>query len=213
MQQRTEEWFEARLGNVTGSRVADVLATTKTGYGAGRTNYMFELLCERMTRKKQEGYTNAAMQHGISYEPVARMAYEEVISGLVHEVGFVLHRRINHFGCSPDGLVGSDGLVEIKCPNTAQHVETMLEGVPRKYTAQMQSQMACTERTWCDFVSYDPRMPDTHKLVVIRVLRDDEYVRKMEYEVELFLTELSQLYDTVLMTGKFLHLRGWGLGD
>lgn len=209
MEQRTEEWFNARLGKVTASRVADVMAVTKTGVSGSRTNYLFELLAERMTGKKQEGYTNAAMQHGIDFEPVARAAYEEVISGLVHEVGFVQHLRYSDFGCSPDGLVGSDGLVEIKCPNTAQHVDTMLLGFPMKYNPQVQAQMACTERMWCDFVSYDPRMPDSHKLVVIRVLRDDEFVREMEGKVEDFLRNLSMMFVEVHKVNKFVHLKGW----
>lgn len=209
MQQRTEEWFNARLGKVTASRVADVMATTKSGVSASRTNYLFELLAERMTGRKQESYTNAAMQHGVDFEPVARAAYEEVISGLVHEVGFVQHARHSDFGCSPDGLVGNDGLVEIKCPNTSQHVDTMLCGFPAKYKPQVQAQMACTERTWCDFVSYDPRMPDKHKLVVIRVLRDDEFVRDMEGKVEDFLRNLSMMFVEVHKVNKFVHLNGW----
>lgn len=212
MEQRTEEWFNIRLGKVTGSRVADVMARTKTGFSASRTNYMYELLVERMTGKRQEGYTNAAMQHGIDFEPVARAAYEGVISGLVHEVGFVSHSALPDFGCSPDGLVGSDGLVEIKCPNTAQHVDTMLSGFPSKYQAQVQAQMACTERLWCDFVSFDPRMPDTHQLVVIKVLRDDEFIEEMEGAIDNFLQELSALRVSVDKVDKFLHLLGWQSG-
>ncbi len=210
MEQRTEEWFNARLGKVTASRVADVMATTKSGVSASRTNYLFELMAERMTGKKVEGYTNAAMQHGIDFEPVARAAYEEIINGLVHEVGFCPHLRFTDFGCSPDGLVGKDGLVEIKCPNTAQHVDTMLTGFPSKYKPQVQAQMACTERMWCDFVSYDPRMPDTHKLIVIRVLRDDDFISQMESTVESFLTELSRMTLEVRKVEKFIHLNGYG---
>ena len=126
MEQRTAEWFDARLGKVTASRVHDVIAQTKAGYSTSRKNYMMELMVERLTNTKQESYTNSYMQHGIDNEPIARAAYEKVISGLVHEVGFVEHPLIKHFGCSPDGLVERKGLVEIKCPNTAQHVDTIL---------------------------------------------------------------------------------------
>jgi len=200
MQQRTDEWFAIRLGKVTASRVADVLAQTRTGYSTSRKNYMMELMVERMTGKKQESYTNTYMQHGIDNEPVARMAYEEVISGLVHEVGFVMHPQIYMFGCSPDGLVESKGIVEIKCPNTAQHVDTILYGFPSRYKAQVQSQLACTEREWCDFVSYDPRMPEHQQLVRIRVQRDDEYIKVMEASVNEFLTELDELVMTIEST-------------
>ena len=197
MEQRTDEWFAARMGKVTASRVADVMAVTRTGPSASRKNYMMELMVERLTGARQESYTNAAMQHGVEYEPVARAAYEQVISGLVHEVGFVMHKGIAGFGCSPDGLVAYDGLVEIKCPNTAQHVDTMLNGFPNKYKAQVQAQIACTNRSWCDFVSYDPRMPDHLSLVIIRQHRDTEYIGEMESEIVEFLSELEELVENV----------------
>ena len=200
MEQRTEEWFSARLGKVTASRVADVLATTKTGYSTSRKNYMMELMVERLTNAKQESYTNSYMQHGIDNEPIARAAYEKVIDGLVHEVGFVMHPAISMFGCSPDGFVGNDGLCEIKCPNTAQHVDAILNGFPSRYQAQVQAQMSCTERLWCDFVSYDPRMPDDMQMVRIRVNRDNQYIESMESEVERFLRELDELVATVSST-------------
>jgi putative phage-type endonuclease len=200
MQQRTEEWFDVRLGKVTASRVHDLLAQTKTGYSTSRKNYMMELMVERLTHAKQESYTNSYMQHGIDNEPIARVAYEQIISGLVHEVGFVHHPCIYEFGCSPDGLVEMDGLVEIKCPNTAQHVDTILYGFPPRYKAQVQSQMSCTEREWCDFVSYDPRMPEEMKLVRIRVNRDDEYIKTMEKEIIEFLEELDELVGTIECT-------------
>lgn len=193
MEQRTEEWFSARLGKVTASRVADVLATTKTGYSTSRKNYMMELMVERLTNAKQESYTNSYMQHGIDNEPIARASYEQVISGLVHEVGFVMHQSVKGFGCSPDGLVGLDGLVEIKCPNTAQHVDTMLNGFPSRYQAQVQAQMACTKRSWCDFVSYDPRMPEHLSLVIIRQHADMGYIKNMENEITEFIEQLDSL--------------------
>jgi len=105
MEQRSPEWFAARLGKVTASRIADVMATTKSGYGAGRANYMAELICERMTGKRQEGYTNAAMQWGTDQEPFARAAYEFLTDRTVSEVGFIDHPTIPMSGASPDGLV------------------------------------------------------------------------------------------------------------
>jgi len=197
MEQRTAEWFDARLGKVTASRVHDVIAQTKAGYSTSRKNYMMELMVERLTNTKQESYTNSYMQHGIDNEPIARAAYEQVISGLVHEVGFVEHPLIKHFGCSPDGLVEKKGLVEIKCPNTAQHVDTILYGFPTRYKAQVHSQMACTDREWCDFVSFDPRMPEDKRMVRIRVQRDDEYISFLENEIKDFLMELEELVYTV----------------
>ena len=158
MEQRSEEWFAARIGKVTASRVADVIAKTKTGYSTSRDNYMAQLICERMTGQKGESFTNAAMQWGTDQEPFARAAYELKMGVMVDETGLVDHPTIPMAGASPDGLVGEDGLVEIKCPNTATHIDTLLtQTVPAKYITQMQFQMACTGRQWCDFVSFDPK--------------------------------------------------------
>jgi len=192
MEQRSPEWFAARLGKVTASRVADVIAKTKTGYSASRDNYMAQLVCERMTGVQGENYTNAAMQWGTDQEPLARAAYEAAQDVLVDETGFVIHPRISEAGASPDGLVGIFGLIEIKCPNTATHIETILsDKVPGKYITQMQWQMACTERDWCDFVSFDPRMPEGLQLFIKRVEFDSIYVKMLEYEIQEFLDELE----------------------
>jgi putative phage-type endonuclease len=192
IEQRTDAWFEARIGKVTASRVADVLAKTKSGYSASRDNYMAQLVCERLTKQKAEGFTNAAMQHGTETEPLARLSYEVSQNVLVDEVGFIPHPTIEMSGASPDGLVNDDGLIEIKCPNTATHIETLLsETVPTKYYTQMQFQMACTGREWCDFVSFDNRLPPELQLFVKRVPRDDTYIRLMEAEIVQFLAELD----------------------
>ena len=192
IEQGTDEWFAIRIGKVTASRVADLLAKTKSGYSASRDNYMAQLVCERLTGQKGESFTNSAMQHGTDTEPLARLAYEVSQNVLVDQVGFVPHPSIKMAGASPDGLVGDNGLLEIKCPNTATHIETLLsETVPTKYFTQMQFQMACTEREWCDFVSFDNRLPAELQLFVKRVPRDSMYIRLMEDEIVQFIAELD----------------------
>jgi putative phage-type endonuclease len=192
MEQGSDAWFNIRIGKVTASRVADVLAKTKTGYSTTRDNYMAQLVCERLTGQKGESFTNAAIQHGIETEAYARAAYEARRDVLVDEVGFVSHPTIEMSGASPDGLVGDDGLIEIKCPNTATHIETLLsESVPNKYYTQMQFQIACTGRKWCDFLSFDNRLPTELQMFVKRVPRDDVYIRLIEDEIVKFLGELD----------------------
>jgi putative phage-type endonuclease len=192
MEQRTEEWFAARCGKVTASRVADIIAKTKTGYSTSRENYLAQLVCERMTGKPAESYSNSAMQWGTDQEPFARAAYEAAKDVLVDEVGFVVHPTIAMAGASPDGLVGEFGLVEIKCPNTATHIETLLtQTVPTKYITQMQWQMACTQRHWNDFVSFDPRMDKGLQLFIKRVDYDPIYVAQLEKEVINFLMDVE----------------------
>ena len=193
MEQRTEEWHAIRLGRVTASRVADVIAKTKTGYGASRANYMAELICERLTGTKGESFVSSAMMWGTETEPQARAAYEAKLGDLVTEVGFVPHASLGGSGASPDGLVDVDGLVEIKCPQTATHMDTLLtETVPAKYVTQMQWQMACTGRKWCDFVSYDPRLPERMQLFVKRVPRDDVFIEQLEREIISFIKEMDE---------------------
>jgi len=193
MEQRTEEWFKARLGKVTASKVADVLAKTKTGVSASRTNYLSDLVVERLTGQQAEFYQNDAMAWGTETEPQARMAYEAFKGVLVDEEGFIDHPSISNFGCSPDGLVGGDGLIEIKCPNSKTHIDTLLNGkAPSKYIPQMMTQMAVTGRQWCDFVSFDPRLPEDLQLFVVRVNRDNDYIANLEKEVSAFLQEVDE---------------------
>ena len=192
MEQRSPEWFAARCGKVTASRVADLMARTKTGWGASRANYMAELVAERLTGVPAQGFTNAAMAWGVENECHAREAYAAHMGCEVVEIGFVDHPEIQWFGASPDGLVGSDGLMEAKCPNTSTHIDTLLsQSVPAKYITQMQVQMACTDRAWCDFVSYDPRMPADLRLFVQRIDRDVSAIVDLETEVSAFLRELD----------------------
>ena len=192
MEQRTEEWFSARMGCVTASRTADVMAKTKSGYAASRANYMAELICERLTCERQGGFSSAAMQWGTETEPQARMAYEIITGATVVETGFVLHPEIAGFGASPDGLIGDDGLIEIKCPNTATHIDTLLaDKVPTKYIIQMHVQMLCTGRVWCDFVSFDPRLPIDLHMFIKRVERDNKLAEEIVTEVQSFLADME----------------------
>lgn len=191
MEQRTDEWFAARLGKVTASRVADVIAKTKSGYGAGRANYLADLVVERLTGQKAQGFSNAAMEWGTQTEPQARAAYSAKTGILVEEVGFIDHPTVAMSGASPDGFA-EEGLIEVKCPNTSTMLEYILDGKPpQKYVTQMQWQMACTSRPWCDFVSFDPRLPERLQLLVVRVPRDDVYIAMLETEVTKFLAELD----------------------
>lgn len=190
--QGSQEWLQLRAGRVTASRVADVTARTKSGYGASRANYMAELIAERLTGAPSPSFTNAAMQHGVEQEPHARAAYSFLHDVDVEEIAFVDHPEIAMSGASPDGLVGLDGLVEFKCPNTATHLDTLLsETVPGKYITQMQWQMACTGRAWCDFASFDPRLPPSMQLFVKRVERDASLILDLETEVSAFLAQLD----------------------
>jgi putative phage-type endonuclease len=192
MIQGSPEWFAARLGKVTASRMADLMARTKTGWGASRANYMAELLVERLTGQPADGYESPAMRWGTEQEPFARAAYEFRTDADVALAGFVDHPGIAASGASPDGLVGEDGLLEIKCPNTATHIETLLSGsIPQKYFDQMQWQMACTGRAWCDFASFDPRLPESMRLWVQRVQRDAARIAELEAAVRDFLAELD----------------------
>lgn len=192
-EQGTAEWLAERCGCATASRIADIVARTKSGYSASRANYAAQLVAERLTGNVAESFTNAAMQWGTEKEPEARAAYEWHKDVDVVEVGFIPHPTIAMSGASPDGLVGDDGLVEIKAPNTATHIDTLLgQKVPEKYVTQMQWQMACTGRQWTDFVSYDPRMPDEMRLFVKRIERDAERIAELEAEVAAFLAEVDE---------------------
>lgn len=191
--QGSPEWRNIRLGKVTASRIPDLTAKTKTGWGASRANYMAELIVERLTGVPADGFTSAAMQWGTEKEPEARAAYEFHSLCEVDQIGFVHHPEISDSGASPDGLIGLDGLVEIKCPNSATHIETLLgKSVPGKYISQIQWQLRCTDRQWCDFVSFDPRMPESMRLFVQRVGRDDKAIASIEKDVREFLDEMAK---------------------
>ena len=190
--QRSPEWIAERLGKVTASRVADVIAKTKSGPSTSRQNYMAELVAERLTGVPTEKFTSPAMQWGTDTEAQARAAYAFYAEVDVKEVGFIEHPRIPMTGASPDGLVSHDGSTELKCPGTATHIGTLLgDPIPAKYITQMQWQMVCSERAWCDFVSYDPRLPGSMQIFVQRVPRNPEMISALEKEVVDFLAELE----------------------
>jgi putative phage-type endonuclease len=189
--QRSPEWFAQRAGKVTASSVYKVMAKTKTGYGADRDNYKAQLVVERLTGQPAKTYSNAAMEWGVQTEAEARAAYEARLGVLVTEVGFLPHPTIEMCGASPDGVVG-EGLVEIKCPETATMIDQLLtKKIPSEYYKQMQLQMKCADKKWCDFVVYDPRMPESMQMFVARVERDDRFIAEMEAEIVKFLAEVD----------------------
>ena len=191
--QRSPEWFAARCGSLGASQLADALAKTKSGWGASRANLKAKLVVERLTGQQEEGFTSAAMQWGVEKEEEARIAYSFLTGRNVVEVGLYKHPTIIGSHASPDGLVDDDGCIEIKCPNSATHIETLKSNqVAHKYLLQMQWQMACADRQWCDFVSFDPRMPDHLMLYIQRVQRDDDMLATLESEVRTFLAEVDE---------------------
>jgi hypothetical protein len=194
LEQGSAEWIQMRVGCVTGSRVSDVMAklVKKGGEAAVRVNYKSEIVCETLTGRAADHFVSREMLWGIENEMFAREAYGIEVAE-AERVGFALHSRINRFGASPDGLVGKDGLVEFKCPNTATHIDYIRAGiVPAEYHWQMLAEMACTDREWCDFVSYDPRLPKKFQLFVRRFARDEARIAQMEEEVSKFLAEVDE---------------------
>jgi len=199
IEQRTEEWFQQRLGKVTASRISDVIAKTKTGVSTSRQNYLIQLVSERLTGKKGDSFVNQAMLDGIERESAARALYERTRGVSVTEVSFFDHPIIKNSGASPDGAVNSEeegkyaGLIEIKCPLESTHTSTLMsKSVPSKYIPQMQWQLACTGAKWVDFVSYNPNFPEELQLFVARIDRDDAYIGELEAEVIKFLDEVDQ---------------------
>lgn len=192
IEQRSADWFAQRCGCITASRIGDMMAKTKSGYSASRANYAAQLIAERLTGTVEQSYSNAAMQWGTDTEPHARSAYEFIQGVTVVEAPFIKHPALEWAGASPDGLVGDDGLVEIKCPNTSTHIATLRgSSIDLKYMLQMQFQMACTGAKWCDFASFDPRLPVEMQLHVRRVDRDEAMIAEIEAEASAFLDEIA----------------------
>ncbi len=200
--QQTEDWMLERLGHASASRASDILAKIRTGESASRRKYRIQLTTERLTKKPTVGYQNAAMQWGIEQEPYARMAYAAKTGADVEQVGFIKHAKMLWCGASPDGLIGVDGMVEIKCPESATHLEWLEQNrVPPEHIGQIQFQLWVTGRLWNDFVSFDPRFPEHLQLFVIRAPRDDKFISELAAEVGAFLVEVDSLYNK-LMGGK-----------
>jgi putative phage-type endonuclease len=198
MEQRSPEWFAARLGKVTASRIADADAKIKTGYGQSRQDYLDELVFERINGIPAPKYQNAYMIDGIEIEPEARAAYVFYNNVDVVEVGFVPHPTIIMAGASPDGLVGADGLIEIKCPTWKIHQKTLLtKKIPVTYIKQMQFQMACTGRAWCDYVSYNKLWRPDMQIKIIRIARDDKLIAELEHTARALLAEVDATVDAL----------------
>jgi predicted phage-related endonuclease len=188
------EWKAVKCGQVGASRISDIMAKTKSGLAASRKNYMAELVVARLTGVYPESYQSPAMKRGIEMEPIAKAAYEDKTwsSAVGDGKEFIKHPTIEGAGASPDCFIGEDGLLEIKNPDTAQHIETLLhDTIDRRYILQMQFQMAVTGRKWCDYVSFDNRMPEKLQLKIIRVPRNDKMIAEIEQEINIFLAELS----------------------
>lgn len=197
--QGTAEWLKARAGHCTASRFKDVLAKIKSGESATRAKYRIQLVTERLTGLPVEGYKNAAMAWGTEREPEARMGYEAKTGQIVQEVGFIAHPTIQWCGASPDGFVGADGMVEIKCPfESTVHVCTLQDGMPPEHMPQIQGNMWVNGRQWCDFVSYDPRMPERLQIHRQRVERDEKFISNMVAEIAQFLAEVKVQHEKLM---------------
>jgi putative phage-type endonuclease len=199
LEQQTPEWYTMRKGMVTGSRVADIVTRLKKGgYSAARQTYLMEIACARLTGLMPDHHVSPAMEWGIANEPFARAAFELANDCMVESIGFAIHPKIEYFGASPDGLIGEEGVLEIKCPTSDTHLSYILAGVvPVEYCPQMLAEMACTERQFCDFVSFDPRMPENLQLFMRRFHRDDKLIAMMEEEVQIFLGEVEGMLETI----------------
>lgn len=190
--QRSPEWFQSRCGSLGASSVYEVVAKTKSGWSSSRANCEARLIIERITRVPQDGYVNAAMQHGIDTEEQARAFYSFITDNEVEEVGLIKHPNIAWTHASPDGLIGDDGIVELKCPQPAAHLALLTgEPIPSKYLTQVGWQMACTGRQWADFVSYSPAFPENMRMFSKRIERDDKAIGELERLVEDFLAEVD----------------------
>lgn len=197
-EQGSAEWLDLRRGKITGSRICDVMDQLKKGgEGASRRNYRIELIAERLSGRTEDHYTSPEMLWGTELEPFARAAYEMGTGLDVDQQGFILHPTFDYAGSSPDGLVGKDGCIEIKCPKTTTHIKWFLAGgVPEEHQDQCLWTMLCGEREWCDFISYDPRLPDGLRMSTVRIFRDEERIKRIEQEVSRFNDEVESLvYD------------------
>jgi putative phage-type endonuclease len=200
--QGSPEWHKARCGSLGASQIHLAIAKTRSGWGASRENIRAQLIAERLSGVPLDTYQNDAMRWGSEHEAEARSVYEAHTGLIVETVGLVKHPRLPFTHASPDGLIGDDGLIEIKCMQTASHIDVLLtEAIEQRYLYQMQWQMCCTGRQWCDFVAYDPRMPEHMRLFIKRIPRDDAQIAQLEKDVELFLREVATCY--MALTAKY----------
>lgn len=207
--QGTQDWLKDRAGHATASRFKDVLAKIKNGEAATRAKYRIQLVTERLTGLPVEGYKNAAMAWGTEREPEARMAYEEMTGEIVAEVGFMAHPLVKWCGASPDGLVGTSGMVEIKCPfESTVHVLTLTDGMPAEHIPQVQGNLWVNGRQWCDFISYDPRMPEGLQLYRQRIERDNKFIASLAEEVEKFLGEVQAQHNKLMEMANGIRAKG-----
>lgn len=199
MAQGSAEWLFARVGHCTASKFGSVMAKLKSGKPAKeRDDYLWQLVIERLTGQPSDNFVSAAMQRGTDTEPRARMAYEARTGALVEETGFAHHPEIELVGASCDGLIGTDGMIEIKCPwNSAIHLRTVLDGMPEEHAAQVQGCLWVTGRAWADFISYDDRMPEPLDLYVQRIRRDEAYIEALDAEVRAFLVSVEAMTETL----------------
>jgi predicted phage-related endonuclease len=189
MEQRTEEWHQARLGKVTASRITDVMAKPET---AAHKNYLAELVCERLTGIPTESFCSADMQRGIDLEPAAKQVYSFLTGHECQDVGFVDHPGIGGAGCSPDIVIVGGGLAEIKCPKPAKHIAFKTGAtIDSKWLMQIQFQMACTGEKFCDFVSYCPELPGEMQLFIKTIKRDKKRIEEIESAVVAFLGKVD----------------------
>lgn len=193
-EQRSAEWFTARLGRLTGSRAKDMLSQIKSGEAAGRRDLRMQLVCERLTKTLQEdGYVNAAMQRGIDCEPLAFRAYEALTGHVADRTGFLAHNALM-VGCSLDGHVGEfDGILELKCPKSATHFGYLRTGgVPSEHLAQITHNLWVTGAEWCDFLSFDDRFPPKLQTFLVRVPRDEAAIAAYADKALTFLEEVER---------------------
>ncbi|QEE11715.1 YqaJ viral recombinase family protein [Bartonella krasnovii] len=203
MEQRTAEWFQARLGKVTASNVYNVLSKTAKGMPTSKyEDYKIKLMTERLTEEISQSYITPAMQWGIDYEEDPLREYAFIYDTEVTRCGFIQHPTIQMAGASPDGLIGEDGLIEIKCPQSSNHLRFFIDGnIKSEYYAQMQFQMACTGRKWCDFMSYNPNFVGKStglRMKIKRINRDEEQIEQINQAVEIFLAEIDQEMQKIL---------------
>jgi putative phage-type endonuclease len=194
--QGSPEWFAARAGRVTASRVADIMRKGKSGPSKMRETYKGELVAERLSGVQEDGFKSAPMMRGTEVEPKARDTYAFMFGAKIQQVGLVIHPTIEMAAASTDSLVGDDGLLEVKCPNSSTHIQTLLgEPIDPDYVKQIQWGLACTGRQWCDYISFDDRLPPEMQLHRIRVLRDHATILEMEIAVRAFLKEVDELVE------------------